>query len=155
MSQIASTAGIGTRLTCGAFGISMQVLRGIRGLIPFSRFHTTTSTTTRWTITGRHDTLSRGSVTSMTRKFASKDVNDVIPEPEASKPGEMPDSFKQATGLERAEIEHPDLFKHNEVLRGGFGTKENPVKIPSAYNARIVVRTAPLSPYEYSIPERA
>ena len=59
--------------------------------------------------------------------------------------------MEQATGLERAEIEHPDLFKHNEVLRGPFGTTENPVKIQSAYDARIVGCTGKAAPDDHDL----
>lgn len=57
----------------------------------------------------------------------------------------------QATGLERAEIDHPDLFKHNDVLRGAFGTKEHPVKIQSAFDSRIVGCTGDATPNDHDL----
>lgn len=53
--------------------------------------------------------------------------------------------------MERAEIDHPDLFKHNEVLRGPFGTPDNPVKIQSNFDARIVGCTGKAAPEDHEI----
>lgn len=87
------------------------------------------------------------------RMFGAKaDVPDnLIPEPKASPSSEVPTVFEQATGLERAEIEHPDLFKHNEVLRGQFGTKENPVMIESNFESRIVGCTGRAAPDDHDL----
>lgn len=86
------------------------------------------------------------------RFLATKsDAGSSLPEPKPSADTDVPSIFDQATGLERAEIEHPDLFKHNEVLRGAFGTKENPVKIPSYYDNRIVGCTGRPSPDDHDI----
>lgn len=86
------------------------------------------------------------------RLYAAKpDASDVLPRAKAGPAGEMPDIMEQATGLERAEIDHPDLFKHNEVLRGPFGTKENPVKIQSAYDSRIVGCTGRATPDDHDL----
>lgn len=86
------------------------------------------------------------------RTFAAKpDAPNVLPEVKPGKEGEIPSILDQATGLERAEIEHPDLFKHNEVLRGPFGTPENPVKIQSNYDARIVGCTGKATPDDHDI----
>lgn len=86
------------------------------------------------------------------RAFAAKpDAPNVIPEVKPGVAGEIPSIFDQATGLERAEIEHPDLFKHNEVLRGPFGTLENPVKIQSNYDARIVGCTGKAAPDDHDL----
>lgn len=86
------------------------------------------------------------------RNFASKpDSSDLIPEVKPGKPGEIPSILDQATGLERAEIDHPDLFKHNEVLRGAFGTVDNPVKIQSNFDARIVGCTGKATPDDHEI----
>lgn len=73
------------------------------------------------------------------------------PDVKASPEDEIPSIFDQATGLERAEIEYPDLFKHNEVLRGPFGTEENPVKIQSHYENRIVGCTGHPTPKDHDI----
>lgn len=96
----------------------------------------------------RHVSRTRG-----VRAFAAKttDASNVIPEVKPGVPGETPSIFDQATGLERAEIDHPDLFKHNEVLRGPFGTAENPVKIQSAYESRIVGCTGKASPNDHDL----
>ena len=90
------------------------------------------------------------------RMFATKNKNDtdksaVIPEVKPGVPGEIPSILDQATGLERAEIDHPDLFKHNEVLRGPFGTEENPVKIQSNYESRIVGCTGRPAPDDHDL----
>lgn len=88
------------------------------------------------------------------RYFATttgKDMVDPVPPAKAGNDDEVPSIFDQATGLERAEIEFPDLFKHNEVLRGNFGTKENPVKIASYYEHRIVGCTGEPSPNDHDI----
>lgn len=86
------------------------------------------------------------------RPFAAKvDVSTVIPEVKPSPADEIPSILDQATGLERAEIEHPDLFKHNEVLRGAFGTKENPVMIQSNFDSRIVGCTGRAAPDDHDI----
>lgn len=86
------------------------------------------------------------------RAFAAKsDVPNLVSEVKPGVPGEIPSIFDQATGLERAEIDHPDLFKHNEVLRGPFGTPENPVKIQSNYDARIVGCTGKSTPDDHDL----
>lgn len=86
------------------------------------------------------------------RVFASKaDAPNVVAEVKPGVDGEVPSILDQATGLERAEIDHPDLFKHNEVLRGEFGTKENPVMIQSNYDSRIVGCTGKASPDDHDI----
>jgi uncharacterized Zn-finger protein len=86
------------------------------------------------------------------RAFAAKpDAADVLPEVKEGVPGETPSIFDQATGLERAEIDHPDLFKHNEVLRGPFGTEENPVMIQSNFDARIVGCTGQAPPEDHDL----
>lgn len=86
------------------------------------------------------------------RTFAAKaDGPSVIAEVKPGVPGEIPSIMDQATGLERAEIDHPDLFKHNEVLRGAFGTAENPVKIQSNYDARIVGCTGKATPDDHDL----
>jgi uncharacterized Zn-finger protein len=81
----------------------------------------------------------------------SSDAADVIPEVKEGVPGETPSIFDQATGLERAEIEHPDLFKHNEVLRGPFGTTSDPVMIQSNFDARIVGCTGRAPPEDHDL----
>lgn len=58
--------------------------------------------------------------------------------PKAAAPGTVPDSFEQSTGLERAEIEIPDLFKHNEPINGPFGTEADPCLVESVFDSRIV-----------------
>lgn len=87
------------------------------------------------------------------RAYAAKaeDAADVLPEVKEGTPGETPSIFDQATGLERAEIDHPDLFKHNEVLRGPFGTAENPVMIQSNFDARIVGCTGQAPPEDHDL----
>lgn len=87
------------------------------------------------------------------RPFATRtdDVSSPIPPPKASADSDIPSIFDQATGLERAEIENPEIFKHNEVLRGPFGTLDNPVKIPSHYDSRIVGCTGRPSPDDHEI----
>jgi uncharacterized Zn-finger protein len=79
------------------------------------------------------------------------DAAEVIPEVKAGVPGETPSIFDQATGLERAEIDHPDLFKHNEVLRGPFGTEDNPVLIQSNFESRIVGCTGKAAPEDHDL----
>lgn len=86
------------------------------------------------------------------RAFAAKsDAPSLVAEVKPGVPGEIPSILDQATGLERAEIDHPDLFKHNEVLRGPFGTPENPVKIQSNYDARIVGCTGKSTPDDHDL----
>lgn len=88
----------------------------------------------------------------VTRSFAAKvDASSLIPEVKPGPSDEIPSILDQATGLERAEIEHPDLFKHNEVLRGAFGTKENPVMIQSNFDSRIVGCTGRAAPNDHDI----
>lgn len=79
------------------------------------------------------------------------DVASVLPQPKASADTDIPSIFDQATGLERAEIENPDIFKHNEILRGPFGTAETPVKVPSQCESRIVGCTGHPSPDDHEI----
>lgn len=86
------------------------------------------------------------------RAYAAKsDPADVLPKVKEGEPGETPSILDQATGLERAEIEHPDLFRHNEVLRGDFGTDENPVLIQSNFDARIVGCTGHAAPDDHDL----
>lgn len=100
----------------------------------------------------RRAAATRGALSGGLRMFAAKpDASAVIPEVKAGTPGETPSILDQATGLERAEIEHPDLFKHNEVLRGAFGTEENPVKIQSNYDCRIVGCTGRAAPDDHDL----
>lgn len=82
---------------------------------------------------------------------AKPDASDVLPEVKEGAPGELPSILDQATGLERAEIDHPDLFRHNEVLRGEFGTDENPVLIQSNFDARIVGCTGHAAPDDHDL----
>lgn len=89
---------------------------------------------------------------SARRAYAAKsDPSDVLPEVKEGTPGETPSILDQATGLERAEIDHPDLFKHNEVLRGPFGTEDNPVMIQSNFDARIVGCTGQEPPEDHDL----
>ena len=74
-----------------------------------------------------------------------------VPEVRACPPGEMPDSYDQATGLERLELENPDLFRHNEVIRGPFGTPEAPVQVESAFESRIVGCTGHAVPDDHEL----
>lgn len=86
------------------------------------------------------------------RAFASGgDPSKVLPKVKEGVPGETPSILDQATGLERGEIEHPDLFKHNEVLQGPFGTMENPVMIQSAFESRIVGCTGKEAPDDHDL----
>lgn len=86
------------------------------------------------------------------RSFGAKvDPSDVLPEVKEGTAGEVSSIFDQATGLERAEIDHPDLFKHNEVLRGDFGTEDNPVMIQSAFDSRIVGCTGRAAPEDHEL----
>ncbi|PXF43140.1 Cytochrome c oxidase subunit 5b-1, mitochondrial [Gracilariopsis chorda] len=86
------------------------------------------------------------------RHYAAKsDGPSVVAEVKPGTPGEIPSIMDQATGLERAEIDHPDLFKHNEILKGPFGTAEHPVKIQSAYDARIVGCTGKAAPDDHDL----
>lgn len=88
----------------------------------------------------------------MSRAFAAKaDIPNLIPEIKPGRDDEIPSILDQATGLERAEIDHPDLFKHNEILRGPFGTTENPVKIQSNFDSRIVGCTGKASPDDHDL----
>lgn len=91
--------------------------------------------------------------TVVTRTMATKaeDVTTSIPAPKATPDDQIPSIFDQGTGLERAEIENPEIFKHNEVLRGPFGTVDNPVKIPSHYDSRIVGCTGRPAPEDHDI----
>jgi len=70
---------------------------------------------------------------------------------ETGKIGEIPDSFVQAPGLERAEILEPELFAHNDVLQGPFGTKEEPCLVESVYDSRIVGCTGDIAPDDHDI----
>ncbi len=81
----------------------------------------------------------------------SADPSKVLPKVKEGVPGETPSILDQATGLERGEIEHPDLFKHNEVLVGQFGTPEKPVLIQSAFDSRIVGCTGKAAPDDHDI----
>jgi uncharacterized Zn-finger protein len=63
----------------------------------------------------------------------------------------MPTAEDQAIGLERLELEHPDIFKHNEVIRGPFGTLDAPVLVESAYDSRIVGCTGPAAPHDHDL----
>lgn len=95
---------------------------------------------------------SQTSKTTWMRTLATKsDPPASAPEIKPTPDGEIPSIFDQATGLERAEIDYPDLFKHNEVLRGPFGTEDNPVKIQSHYDNRIVGCTGRPMPDEHDI----
>lgn len=86
------------------------------------------------------------------RLFGAKpDTSDVLPQVKEGPAGEVASIFDQATGLERAEIDHPDLFKHNEVLRGPFGTHENPVLIQSNFESRIVGCTGRAAPEDHDL----
>lgn len=99
-------------------------------------------------------TRAKRSVPSLvTRTIATKagDASASIPPAKATPADEIPSIFEQGTGLERVEIENPDIFKHNEVLRGPFGTLENPVKIPSHYDSRIVGCTGRPTPEDHDI----
>lgn len=107
-----------------------------------------------------HSRHQRLALQCVARAFASKMTNAAKPssasnatiaEPTAGPDSDIPSIFDQATGVERAEIDYPDLFKHNEVLRGPFGTEENPVKIQSHYDNRIVGCTGRPSPDDHDI----
>lgn len=63
----------------------------------------------------------------------------------------IPDSFDQAAGLERAEIDYPDIFAHNDVSRGPFGTESNPALIESAFDERIVGCTGQAAPADHDL----
>ncbi|CAN8070059.1 unnamed protein product, partial [Agarophyton chilense] len=94
------------------------------------------------------------SLASAARAFAAKSGDaapSLVAEVKPGSSGEIPSIIDQATGLERAEIDHPDLFKHNEVLRGAFGTQDNPVKIQSAYHSRIVGCTGKATPDDHDL----
>merc|ERR1712146_94169 len=56
---------------------------------------------------------------------------------------DVPDLEKQVEGLEKREIEaikagRPVFASNEGVLTGPFGTRQNPVKGPSAFSSRIV-----------------
>lgn len=113
-------------------GGSMLLTRAAPALRPAAHLNTPTAPLTRW--------------------FAAKgDPADVLNKVKPTPAGDMPSIVDQATGLERAEIDNPDLFKHNEVLRGAFGTKENPVKIQSAFASRIVGCTGRAAPDDHDL----
>jgi len=82
---------------------------------------------------------------------AAKDAVAKLYEVEGSAAGEVPSSFKQAAGLERAEIENPDIFAHNDVLTGPFGTLETPTLVESAFDSRIVGCTGDEAPNDHDI----
>lgn len=120
-----------------------------RGYASVSSFTTSTSLSL---LPSSASVLSSAAALRTRRAFASKsDAEFVLPEVKEGKPGEIPSIFDQATGLERAEIDHPDLFKHNEVLRGPFGTQENPVMIQSNFDARIVGCTGRAPPEDHDL----
>ena len=97
-------------------------------------------------------TLAAGPSPTAFLGFAAKaGATDILPKVKEGVRGEQPSILDQATGLERAEIEYPDLFKHNEVLRGPFGTPEAPVKIQSAYDSRIVGCTGHAAPDDHDL----
>lgn len=94
--------------------------------------------------------VARGGI--LTRRLATKaEGPPVVAEVKPGVVGEIPSILDQGTGLERAEIDHPDLFKHNEVLRGPFGTAENPVLIQSNYDSRIVGCTGKANPDDHDL----
>lgn len=103
-----------------------------------------------WRLVAGGARAARGRV-SIRAMAAKSDPSEVLPRVKEGVPGETPSILDQATGLERAEIDHPDLFKHNEVLRGPFGTLENPVKIQSAFDSRIVGCTGQASPDDHDL----
>lgn len=108
-----------------------------------------------------NDAISRSLITRTSRSVPglvartiatrADDASSSIPPAKATPADEIPSIFDQATGLERAEIDNPEIFKHNEVLRGPFGTVENPVKIPSHYDSRIVGCTGRPAPEDHDI----
>eukprot|EP00166_Cyanidium_caldarium_P003731 ctg_364.g226 len=61
------------------------------------------------------------------------------------------DDARARTGLERLELENPDLFRHNEVIRGPFGTPEEPVQVESAFESRIVGCTGHAVPDDHEL----
>jgi uncharacterized Zn-finger protein len=82
---------------------------------------------------------------------SNDEATDLQPPVRGAPPGAMPTAEDQATGLERLELEYPDLFKHNEVIRGPFGTMDAPVMVESAYNSRIVGCTGPAAPNDHDL----
>lgn len=83
----------------------------------------------------------------------AKPKSDAVAKPPAADPDvdTIPDSFDQAAGLERAEIDYPDLFAHNDVSRGPFGTESNPALIESAFDERIVGCTGQAAPADHDL----
>ncbi|KAK1866961.1 hypothetical protein I4F81_009473 [Pyropia yezoensis] len=83
----------------------------------------------------------------------AKPKSDAVAKPPAadSDVDTIPDSFDQAAGLERAEIDYPDIFAHNEVSRGPFGTESNPALIESAFDERIVGCTGQAAPADHDL----
>ena len=67
------------------------------------------------------------------------------------KPGEVPSSFDQSAGVEKMEIEKPDLWAKNEVIRGPFGTVDAPTFVESAFETRIVGCTGDESPNDHDL----
>lgn len=88
---------------------------------------------------------------NMATTTKATELSNPVPPAKAGSDEEIPSIFDQATGIERAEIEYPDLFKHNEVVRGPFGTKDNPVKIQSYYEHRIVGCTGRPAPDDHDV----
>lgn len=88
---------------------------------------------------------------NMSTTTKANELSNPVPPAKTGNDDEIPSIFDQATGIERAEIEYPDLFKHNEVLRGPFGSKENPVKVPSYYEHRIVGCTGGEAPNDHDV----
>ncbi|KAA8491757.1 Cytochrome c oxidase subunit 5b-2, mitochondrial [Porphyridium purpureum] len=72
---------------------------------------------------------------------------DIKPTP----PGQVPDSMTQAAGLEKAEIENPKMFAHNDMIVGPFGTTEEPTYVESAFDSRIVGCTGDEAPHDHDI----
>jgi len=81
---------------------------------------------------------------------SSAEVEEAF-KPHPAPPGSTPDSFGQSTGLERAEIEIPDIFQHNEVLKAPFGTEAEPCLVESAFDSRIVGCTGDAAPHDHDL----
>eukprot|EP00179_Madagascaria_erythrocladioides_P026386 CAMPEP_0198340540 /NCGR_PEP_ID=MMETSP1450-20131203/44948_1 /TAXON_ID=753684 ORGANISM="Madagascaria erythrocladiodes, Strain CCMP3234" /NCGR_SAMPLE_ID=MMETSP1450 /ASSEMBLY_ACC=CAM_ASM_001115 /LENGTH=150 /DNA_ID=CAMNT_0044045525 /DNA_START=118 /DNA_END=570 /DNA_ORIENTATION=- len=85
------------------------------------------------------------------RGMSSASTPAEVSKPRPAAEGTTPDIFDHATGLERAELEAPDIFKHNEVIKAPFGTAEAPVLVESAFDSRIVGCTGEASPNDHDI----
>ncbi|OSX79429.1 hypothetical protein BU14_0077s0048 [Porphyra umbilicalis] len=121
--------------------VSLASAAGIRSAAAAARFMATTTPSTT------------SPLTDAKKAAAAQPRSDAVAKPPAADADAdtVPDSFDQAAGLERAEVDYPDIFAHNEVSRGPFGTKSSPALIESAFDERIVGCTGEAAPADHDL----